>query len=147
MTKDQARKKGIRKEAADTGQNYQTAWRAAARTSKVEVDNPFAGFELGGWPVRLDRVDRLAEAHDLATAAGVAAALDELGRDLDGADGWDYTEWSICAKTPTAYFVYDHFGRPLCDGPNGDTLRAALDRYEALVELLRSDMEFAGMRD
>jgi len=147
MTKDRARKQGIRKQAADTGRNYQEAWRAAAGSGKLKAPKPFAGFDCGGWPVRHDRVARLAEAHDLAKASGVAAALDELGRDLDGADGWDYTEWSICAKTPTAYFVYDQYGRPLGDGPNGDTVRAAMDRYETLVERLRDDMEFAGMRD
>jgi hypothetical protein len=156
MTKDRARKQGIRAQAAATGRTYQATWRdTAAGESSVgkddaggadEPSDEWDGFD-GGWPVRHDRVEQLAGAHDLSTATGVAAALDELCGDLDAVDGWDYTEWSVCAKTPTAYFVYDQYGVPLLDGQDGNTVQAAHDRYEGLVELLRGDMEFSGMRD
>ena len=151
MTKDRARKQGIRAQAGATGRTYQATWRdtVAGGIGVGGVDEAFDesdGFERG-WPVRRERVEQLAAAHDLSRAAGVAAALDELCGDLDTADGWDYTEWSVCARTTTAYFVYDQYGRPVLDGPDGDTVSEALGRFEALVELLRYDMEFAGMRD
>jgi hypothetical protein len=151
MTKDRAQKQGIRKQAAASGQTYQAAWREAVESGNADsgADESFEEWNDSdcGWPVRHDRVERLAAVHDLSTAVGVVAALDELRSDLDGADGWDYTEWSVSAKAPTAYFVYDQYGGPLLEGPDGDRVRAALGRYETLTELLRDDMEFMGMRD
>ena len=151
MTKDRARKRDIRQQAAATGRTYQATWRHALGGGQGddEADERFEEWDRfeGGWPVHHARIVQLAEAHDLLTATGVAAALDELCGDLDCADGWDFTEWSVSARMPTADFVYDQYGRPLLEGPDGDTVRAAHGRYERLVELLRADMEYAGMRD
>ena len=146
MTKDRARKQGIREQAAAAGRTYQAAWRDAVGGGTDELNEESDAFE-DGWPVRHDRVEQLAAAHDLSTGAGVAAALDELCVELDNADGWDYTEWSVRARTPTAYFVYDRYGVPLLDGPDGDMVRAARGRYEGLVGLLRADMAYMGARD